>query len=106
MELELRSKGIEMTAGLRAFTEKKLHFALGRFSHRVQRVRVTWTDINGPKGGEDIRCHVQVSLGRTGAASITETRGDAFAAVSRAFKRTSQHLSRRLARPHTSRRAG
>ncbi len=41
MELELRSKGIEMTEALRAFTEKKLHFALGRFSHRVHRVRVT-----------------------------------------------------------------
>ena len=35
MKLELRAKGVRMTDGLRRFIEKKLRFALGRFSHRV-----------------------------------------------------------------------
>ena len=104
MKIELRSKGVRMTDGLRTFIEKKLRFALGRFSQRVRRVRVMLTDINGPKGGEDIECHIRANLGPAGAVTIKETRGDAFAAVARASDRASQHLSRHLSRAHTGRR--
>ena len=104
MKLELRSKKVEMTGKLRHFTEKKLRFALGRFSHRIQRVRVLLTDINGPRGGEDIECHIRANLGRAGDITIKETRGDVFAAVARASERASHHLSRRLSRARAGRR--
>ena len=104
MKLELRSKGVQMTGGLRSFIEKKLRFALGRFSHRVRRVRVWLTDINGPRGGEDIQCHIRANLGWAGAITIKETRRDAFAAVASASKRAGQHLSRHLSRAHSERR--
>jgi len=104
MKLELRAKGVHMTDGLREFIDKKLRVALGRFSHRVQRVRVRLTDINGPRGGEDIQCHIQAHLGRGGAVMIDETRGDAFAAVARASQRVSQYLSRHISRAHRARR--
>lgn len=104
MRMELHSKGVQMTDGLRSFIERKLRFALGRFEHRVRRVRVLLTDINGPKGGEDIRCHIRANLGRAGAVTITETRRDAFAAVARASERASQRLSRHLSRARAGRR--
>ena len=104
MKLELRAKGVRMTDGLRRFIEKKLRFALGRFSHRVRSVRVLLTDINGPRGGEDIRCHIQASLGRAGAVTIKETCSDPFAAVARASRRAGQHMSRRLSRKRSTRR--
>lgn len=104
MRLELRSKGVELTDRLQRFIEKKLRFALGRFSHMVQGVRVRLTDINGPRGGEDIQCQIRANLGRAGVVTINETRTDPFAAVSRASLRTGQNLSRKLARRKEERR--
>ncbi len=104
MKLELRSKGIEMNDRLRNFIEKKLRSALGRFDHLVQTVRVRLTDINGPKGGEDIQCLIQADLGRAGVVTISETRTTPFAAVARASQRTNRNLSQRLSRLRTGRR--
>lgn len=98
MKLELRSKGVRMTDGLRGFVEKKLATAFGRFGDRVQRVRVQLTDINGPKGGEDIACLIQTHMGRGGVVTIQETRSDPFAAVARASERASHRLSREVAK--------
>ena len=106
MKLELRSKGVQMTDELRRFIDKKLRFTLGRFSHRVRRVRVRLTDVNGPRGGEDIECHIRASLGPAGTVTINETRGDAFAAVARASERAGRNLSRHLSRARTARRGG
>jgi len=104
MKLELRSKGIRMTDQLRSFIEKRLRSATGRFSHRVRGVRVLLMDINGPRGGEDIQCHIQASLGRAGEVTIKETRCDPYSAVARACGRAGQQLSRRLARADADRR--
>jgi len=98
MKLELRSKGVPMTEGLRAFIERKLRFAMGRFAHRIQRVRVRLTDVNGPRGGEDIECHIRAHLGAAGSFSIHELERDTFAAVSRASERAHQQLARQLER--------
>ena len=106
MKMELRSKGVQITDGLRSFIEKKLEVALGRFSHRIHRVHVLLTDINGPRGGEDIRCYIRANLGSAGGVTITETRQNAFVAVARASGRVSHHLSRHLSRAHTGRRSG
>ena len=104
MQIELRSKGILMTDELRGFVEKKLRSALGRFRHRVHRVQLRLTDINGPKGGEDIHCLIRASLGSSQFVNINETRGDTFSAVSRASERAGRHLSRHLSRMRTKRR--
>jgi putative sigma-54 modulation protein len=104
MNFEICSKGVHMTNKLQDFVERKLQYALGRFSHRIQDVRVLLTDINGPKGGEDIECHIKANLVRAGAITIKETREDAFSAVARASQRVSQTLSRQIARRHSMRR--
>jgi len=104
MKLELRSKGVRMTAQLRSFIEKRLQFATSRFGPRVHRVRVLLLDINGPRGGEDIQCHIQASLGRAGEVKIKETRCDPYSAVARAVGRAGQQVSRRLSRARADRR--
>ena len=104
MKLELHAKGITMTDNLREFIERKLHYALGRFQDRVHSVKVYLTDINGPRGGEDIQCNIQASLGRAGHITIKETREDPFSAVARASERANQRLASRLQRFRDKRR--
>jgi ribosome-associated translation inhibitor RaiA len=104
MKFELRSQGVKVNDRLLQFVEKKLRFALGRFGHLVENVRVRLTDINGPKGGEDIQCQIRAHLGPAGVVTINETQTDPFAAVARASQRTGQNLSRRLSRLHAERR--
>jgi len=105
MKFELRSQGVNVNDRLLQFIKKKLGFALGRFGHLVQGVRIRLTDINGPKGGEDIQCQIRAHLGSAGVVTINETQTDPFAAVTRASSRASQTLSRRLSRLHTERRS-
>ena len=98
MKLELRTKGLRMTSPLRRFAEKKLKSALGRFSDRVHDVKIRLTDINGPRGGEDIHCNIRAGLGALGTLTINETQRDPFAAIALASGRIGRHMSRRLSR--------
>lgn len=54
--------------------EKRLHFALGRFSSGINRVRIRLTDSNGPKGGHDKECLIVVTL-RKGGEIIVKGKG-------------------------------
>ncbi len=105
MRFHVRADGVSMTSALRQFTERKIHFALGRFAERVRNVRMQLVDVNGPKGGkEDIECRLQVQLARGGSLIVTERSDDPFAAASRAAQRLSRTISRRLERVNSRRR--
>ena len=104
MKLEMRGKGIELTDELKAHIERRFRFALTRFGSALRRVRVHLTDINGPKGGLDVRCRVRVDHRGVGQLVIQETNEDPFAAVVRATERAAHSLTRRLGRLHARRR--
>jgi len=104
MKSELHAKGVRLTNRLRTFIEDRIRFTTGRFHSRIQRLRVRLADVNGPRGGEDIQCHVHASLGRAGTVTIKETCHDPYAAVARAIERTGRQLSRRLSRRSAGRR--
>ncbi|HET8712158.1 MAG TPA: HPF/RaiA family ribosome-associated protein [Gemmatimonadales bacterium] len=50
-----------LSDGVREYVTRRLGLALDRFDHRIDRVQVRLEDVNGPRGGEDKRCRVQVS---------------------------------------------
>jgi len=104
MKLELRTEGVAMSKGLREFIDRKLNFAFSRFGQRVRHVRVRLTDVNGPRNGEDIRCHIQATLSPVGFVTIQEQRSDPFAAVARATDRVSRNLARHVERLHSRRK--
>jgi ribosomal subunit interface protein len=96
--VEFRTRGFSLTPGLRSYGEQRLGFALDRHRERIARVRVTLADVNGPKGGEDKSCKVEVRLrgGRTVRASVVDA--DAYAALGVAAHRAGRALSRALER--------
>ena len=103
VKIALISKGTEMTRGLKGFAERKLSSAFSRFKGRVEQVRVRLTDVNGPRGGEDIRCRIEASVSG-GVLVVEDTRTDPFAAIAQAGKRFRARLHKHFERLHAKRR--
>lgn len=97
MQIVIQSSGLELTDSLRAYVKRRLQFALGWAL--TQRLVVWLSDINGPRGGRDKRCKIQVSLpnGRK-SVLIQDTEEDLYAAIDRAAERADRAVSRQLAR--------
>ncbi len=62
MELTLRHDGFEMTEAIDLHVRDRLSAALDQHTSHVRMVAVTVRDENGPRGGLDMSCQVQVDL--------------------------------------------
>lgn len=82
-------------------TEQKL----GRFGNVVQEATVTVDDINGPKGGPDIRCMVRARLNHL-PDIVIEEKADSIGAALHALDRAVHAISRAIGKRKTSRRKG
>lgn len=98
MRIEIRGKGIEVTAGLREFVERRARFSLGRRSDQIERVQVWLEDVNGPRGGEDKRCRVKLSGPGLSGRLIESSSGELGTAVFDALERASRVADRALDR--------
>lgn len=98
MNVDIRTRGFSLTPGLRAHVERRLEFALDRYEERIARVRVVVGDVNGPKGGEDKSCRVEVRLRGGGAVRASAVDGDAYAAIAAASHRVARSVTRALER--------
>jgi len=98
MKLELKTQGLTAAAGLRAQVEERLDAALGRLAHRVSGLRVRLADVNGPRGGIDIQCHIEAAMPRHGVLRARSTAASVQAALADASRRLAHTLSRRVGR--------
>lgn len=79
------------------FIQKRLEFALGRFSGRIRSLNVRLTDVNGPKGGRDKKCLIAVRLqSPSGMVVIEDVDADEVAVVYRATERIGRSVSRAI----------
>lgn len=98
MQIDIQSRGFDLTEGLREHTERRLKFALGWASYGVRMVTVRLSDINGPRGGNDKRCRIQIPLPGGQDVMIEDTEADLYVAIDRAADRTERTVARRLER--------
>ncbi|QDV37631.1 HPF/RaiA family ribosome-associated protein [Tautonia plasticadhaerens] len=98
MRLEMHGLKYELDDPLKDHIERRLRSALGRLEGRIDRVTVTLTDVNGPRGGPDKRCRIAVSLAPRGGVIVTGVGSDPFALVSRAASRAGRATRRALDR--------
>jgi putative sigma-54 modulation protein len=102
MIVELRSRGFALTPALRAYVERRLAFALDRHLDRVARVRVVLFDVNGPKGGADKACRIDVRLRGGRVARATSVERDGYASIDRTAHRVARLVAREVARERTT----
>lgn len=98
MQIDIRAKGFELSPALREHTERRLGFALSWANYDVRKVAVRLYDINGPRGGEDKCCRIQIALPGTSDVVIEDTEADLYIAINRAVDRAERSLARRLDR--------
>ncbi len=98
MQMDIQCRGFELTDGLRDYARKRLAYSLSHGDAHIGRVIVRLSDINGPRGGEDKRCHVEVRLKGLPEVVIEDTQADLYVAIDRAVERAGRTLARRLAR--------
>ncbi|MEH6628462.1 MAG: HPF/RaiA family ribosome-associated protein [Motiliproteus sp.] len=103
MRIDIQTKGFELTDGLRQNVKRRLRFALSWASNDVDRIIVRLSDINGPRGGNDKRCAIQIPIPRMQDVIIEDTRADLYVAINRAVDRAEHTIARKLERRHEHR---
>ena len=93
-----RISGTPLDVNLISHIERRAEFALGRMGQHVQQVKVGLKDLNGPRGGVDKCCQVQVVLANESPLVVAETCADEYAAINRALSVASHLAQRRIAR--------
>jgi ribosome-associated translation inhibitor RaiA len=87
-----------LTEGIHDHVHRRLSFALSNRFQQIKRVIVRLSDINGPRGGADKRCHIQITLPHQSDVVIEDVQADLYRAVDRAADRANRTLGRRLSR--------
>lgn len=82
---------------------RRLDASLDRFAQRIRRVSVKLEDENGPKGGQDMRCQIEVELDRHGRVIIEQHDSDPYVAVDRAADRAKRTVRRAIGRARARR---
>jgi ribosomal subunit interface protein len=98
MKMDIQSQGFTLTDGLRDYVMKNLSYGLSHGDEAITRVIVRLSDINGPRGGADKRCLIELRLKAAPAVVIEDTKVDLYIAIDRAADRAGRTLERRLAR--------
>lgn len=100
MRINIQAKGFELTEGLRQHTERRLQFAIDWASDEVKTVMVRFSDINGPRGGHDKCCTIQIPIAGQRDVVIKDIEDDLYVAIDRAVGRVERTLARKLERVH------
>ena len=100
MEVDIQTRNFVLTEGLRSHVQRRLFFAMARFQGRVQRITVRLSDTNGPRGGLDKCCHLQIRVDGVPDIVVSSTEKDLYAAISGSAERAGQSLRRYLKRGH------
>ncbi len=103
MLVEIRSRQGPLNASLEDQLVRRLRFALARFGGRIRHISATLEDINGPRGGEDQLCRIQVSLVPSGSIMAEATDAEVASAVGRAAERVARRVRDALDRTRTMR---
>ncbi len=98
MDVQILDRNIGITAAQQEHVDRCLQFAFGRFSNQIRSIEVSLTDVNGPKGGDDLQCRMKVVLQGKGDLLVEGKGVSVEAVVSETADRAALAVSRRLDR--------
>lgn len=103
MKVLFKSRHPEATE-LRDLAERRVRFVLRRLGWLVPRADVQMSDVNGPRGGIDKRCQVELRTDGSGSVVVTAVASDWRTALDSALARAARFLMRLWRREHDARR--
>jgi putative sigma-54 modulation protein len=96
MDIEIHGRHIELSETLKAHVERKLQFSLNRFEQHISKIHINLSDINGPKGGRDKQCTVQVHFAKMNEIVIKDTQASLSLAIDRTLQRAARSVARKV----------
>lgn len=103
MQVLFKSRHPQATE-LRDLTERRVRFVLRRLGWLVPRAEVQMSDVNGPRGGIDKHCQVELKTDVAGTVVVSSVASDWRTALNKALARAARFLMRALDRGNDSRR--
>jgi len=94
MQIEIESSHLGEAQGLRAALEHRVRYVFRRMHDKVQQIRVSLHDINGPRGGVDKECRLTLKLDGRGTLVVVAQADNSALALNNALRRASQSLVR------------
>lgn len=97
MQIIVESRDTDATP-MRELSIARVRFALRRLKTLVPRAKVQFSDVNGPRGGVDKRCQVELKTDSAGTVVIASLARDWRTALDRSLGRATRVLARSLQR--------
>jgi len=97
MQIIFESREVEASP-MRDLSIARVRFALRRLKALVPRAKVQFSDVNGPRGGVDKRCQVELKTDGGGTVVIASLARDWRTALDRSLTRATRVLTRSLQR--------
>ena len=98
MRIGILSRGLALTQAIRDYAHRRLKTALNRYEPMLASVQVRVADVNGPRGGVDKHCVVEVRGPTLAPIIVRERDADLYVALDRAADRVDRATARRLGR--------
>ena len=101
MQIDIQTRNFSLTDALRSHAERRLRFALTCCDDHIQRAVMRLSDINGPRGGVNKCCHLQVVLAGLLDVVVEDIEADLYVAIDRAADRARRTVIRKIDRQQT-----
>jgi ribosomal subunit interface protein len=98
MQIEIVARDFPLTDAMRSYVTRRLDFSFSARRQHIKCVVVRLGDTNGPRGGNDKCCGIQVVVPGHADIVVQDTESDLYAAIDRATDRASRTVARRLDR--------
>jgi ribosome-associated translation inhibitor RaiA len=98
MQIDIVARSFPLTDAMRAYAKRRLAFSLGARGNQIKCVVVRLSDTNGPRGGNDKCCRIQVVVPGHADVVVNDTESDLYRAIDRASDRVGRSVARRLDR--------
>lgn len=103
MQVLFRSRDPQ-AAPMRVAVERRVRFVLRRISWRVPRADVQFSDVNGPRGGVDKRCQIELRTDGAGPVVVSSVAKTWRSALDDALARAARFVQRQWQRIGAARR--
>ena len=98
MNIDIQARGFHLTPPILGMVQKRIVSVLRARHEGIKRIVVRLGDINGPRGGEDKSCRIQISMPGNKDIFVEDVESDLYTAIFRASERANHALTRRISR--------
>ncbi len=103
--MEVLIEGRDVLPLVREHAGHRLRFATRRLMAHLLRAKVVWRDDNGPRGGVDKQCRIELHLRHGGSLQVSARASDWAEAFARALARVQRALIQHVQRGKPQRTA-